>query len=412
MKRASARSDPIEVPGDSLISLLETSDLRGARVVVNPPPTSWAPLKPAIRRLRAVIQQGESSPSFSGYPLCAIGSEWRELRVDHEARRFSPHPACEGCGLQDECSPPAVWHPDLQPFGFRESGASFGAYRDRLREVLGLTWRGELDEIVDAHLSHRPGLLARAPYILEPSVVAGEGGIERSVRLVIFHGPTPRDPKASRESIEGLLESLRAMHRLLGQGLPEPIADIIREVGPCRLPVGFEARENDPVRLKVYIEEPLGGGETLRRAADRLFSIAGRGTEASRHGLDWSRAGMLGLGLTASRPDSLKVYVRSNPATNGEEAGIKPLGRDHNLVKLSSERAYLVVDLLHVERRPAKWDLPVREHLISGRSIPELVPEGRARDELARLVDHNEFRSDAVAVGLRGSSRTVYFEIG
>lgn len=391
----------LELGADDLPAWLDrpSGPVRAIRVL---PSSSWARLKPLILpRLRAWGAARRRPPALVGYPKCAIGDEFPTLPPSPPGPWPAPA-ACASCGEREGCSPPPAWHAELQPFGPRDLEARWQRFHRRFAELAGLAVDGRLDRALAAILSARRGPLANAPWALEPSVLFAPMLVP-AVRLAVFQGDVRRDDP--RGGMALLLDAFAALHEAAGAPVPRALLDRLRAAPPCPFPLGFDARPGAELLLKGYLRvEHLA--PVQRQELVAAFA-------AAPAGIPFERVDMIGLGTQRGELASLKLYVRADPCR--AELGLEALPASDPLVSLAGGRAYAVVDLLHPEKRPPKWDLPLRAHLLSGPMLPSVMADlssAAAIDQLRALVDHREFRVDCVAAGRRGSDVALYLELG
>ncbi|MFK7992346.1 MAG: hypothetical protein AB8I08_40370 [Sandaracinaceae bacterium] len=397
-------------------------DLRAGKqtIVVDSPPTSWAVLKPHV--LPFLKRNGRRSRRLQlvGYPLCAVGESWRALAAVTGPPRVH-HPACRACVLRDECSPPVRWNgAELQPFGSRDPVELFQRFHGRFRRATGAGPNPMADEMVTAHaetLRSLPG----GVWELEPSVVVSDR-LEPRLRLVVFHGPQPKDPIQARAVTHQLIESWAQMHEIAGASLPDVLRSVLERHSPFEMPLGFEMRAADQAQLKAYARVHLLSPQRRRAFVTELLEMieqpsnrAGLGELERDRPTLFDDLQMVGFATQEGTLVALKLYVQRHGRQGWPEIGIAPPPADHPFEVLSKQRALTVVDLAHPEERAHKLDFFLRERLLSGPMLAELgrrafVPS--VADQLSTLVEHEEFRVDVVAGSLRGESWAFYLALG
>jgi hypothetical protein len=357
-------------------------------------PPAWDPIK---ARLFAARDRLGGLPRFVGIPACAIGTEYRELPTAG-ALGGARHQACTTCAVRAACSPPVAWSEELQPFRGGAPYELWAEYHARFCAAAGIAHDERLDTMVRDHLESVAS--TTRTLTLEPSVIVGET-IAPAVRLAIFHGVLPGDPARARAATRASIEGFARMQTRVFGAPNARLLDVLRGHAPFRAPVGFEASGGE-VLTKIYLELENDPGDRRRAIVADLL-----GTAAPTE-VPWDDVMLLAVVSDGRTLRSLKTYVRRDP--------IKPFrdlpALDHGdpCVSRSRGRALAVIDLL-AGKRP-KWDLDLRRSLLSGNVVSRALGlPPRAAADLDRLLRHNEFRSDCVAVGRRGATHTLYLDL-
>jgi hypothetical protein len=230
--------------------------------------------------------------------------------------------------------------------------------------------------------------------------------------VVAFFGELPRDPAGAAAGHDEGLGRLEAACAATGVRLPPALAEHLAASGPFPMPLGFELSDDEPM-LKIYARLEGAAPGARRRFGEGCLAIAGAQSGSEVAGALFADTEMVCVGVQGERVVQVKAYVRRDPTEPVPEAGLAALPEDHPLLSLSAPVAYAVVDLHARRSRPAKWDLNTRGRLLTGpvaaRTFGDLVPTSRAA--LEELFDPRGLLIDVVAVALRGSTVTLYFEV-
>jgi hypothetical protein len=405
-----ARSPGVRVAGDRLLQHLGETLSAGERVVIDPPPGSWAALKPALlEHLHERRRRGGPLPQLVNYPFCAIGAGRRGLPlVIAGDRPFFDE--CAGCGLRNGCSPPVAFHEELQPFGPACPATLWQRFHRRWAAQAGIGPLPELNEFVARAREHLSGPLSGVGLSVEPSVSIGERTVPIA-RLALFYEHWPRSDPQGHEATIQLVRSFVRLHEILGGRAPTGLSQVLCRHTPFPLHVGCELAPGRPPLVKGYLFVTRFSDLAKRELLRDLARFAKLPEHPAVSELVWGDIEIIGVCTVAERIEAIKVYQRRDPTKDWPLVSLPGLPPDHPAVVLSGGRAYATIDLCARRPRPPKWDLIVRHQLLTGpllvrRLAGVLGPSGAAR--LALLVDHREFRVDTVAIALRGGSMTFY----
>ncbi len=399
------------VHGDELADRLSQPLHAGSVITVDPPPESWATLKPKLfDRLREVGRGPNPLVRFRGYPLCGIGSQWRNLAVDIVGDERHPK-QCQACSLAARCSPPAQWSRELSPYGPADPVELWSRWSARLGRATGRAGEPALDEMVGTLVDRCSAVLPNNPFILEPSVTLGTEP-SGDIRLVTFHGQLPSEAAAAEDASRGLVRLLLELHGVLGTAAPAGLDEALTRPMPFAMPLGFEHAPGAEPILKAYVRVPEHAPEERAAIALSLLSVGGFSTDIDA--IQWDAVEMIGIGSSGGKLCSVKAYCRARPSKGASEWDLPALAEDDPLVTLCGDRALAVIDLGSSRTRPHKWDLPTRKELLSGPVVCDRLATWSPRTNLAsvtELFEHRDFRADVVAIALRGGRITLYCEI-
>jgi hypothetical protein len=390
--------------------LLAAPMAQGAVVDVSPPDDWDRALPRVMRALEALRGRRWPVPALRGLPACLVSIQDRPLLAPVPGGR-GLLPVCAACDLCDRCASPAREMSAMQACSTAPMAERWDRFHAGLARVIDVERDPRVDAAAGHLLSLCAGPLASRRVDLEPSVVLGER-LEPAVRFVCFYGEAS-SPDEGRAAGVRLWEAWRELHDLVGLDVPARLATWLAERPELPLHLGLEAKAGGRPEVRGYVTLESLDLASKRTLLEGLVPAEARPAWFGDDVLEATQ--MLGFTTGESGFTTLKAYVRRDPSSRWDGPGLAALAANHPAHDAGGGRAYAVVDLVAGEPRAHKWDVRLRDRLVTGGNAAGVLGpclSAGARADLARLVAATGLRLEVSNAGFRGARTALYVWLG